>query len=95
MSNEANAAPQDGAAKETTAPAALVPSAQAPAATPAMSAPAPAVARKPIEEWQRQKVIVPWLFAFASTQHHWPVGRELTEAEFDAAIKAAFDVAFR
>ena len=93
MSNVTNAAPQEGAAKEIAAPATAAPNAPAPSPCPPPST--TAAVRKTVEQWQAEKIIVPWLFAFASTQNRWPVGRELTEAEFDAAIKAAFDVAFR
>jgi len=90
MSDDTKTAPAPGAATDTSVP-------PTPAATnaPPPAAPPTEPARKTIEQWQSEKVVLPWLFAFACTQNRWPQGRELTEAEFEAGIKAAFEIAFR
>ena len=53
------------------------------------------VLRKTIETWQVEKGVAQWLIAFVKILNRWPDGRELTADEFDAAIRSAFDVAFR
>ena len=94
MSEIESAAPAPGAATDTSAPTpAPTPTNAAPAAAPPPPPPGPI--RKPIEQWQIDKGVHGWLIAFACMQNRWPQGRELTEAEFDAAIQAAFDIAFR
>jgi len=100
MTENETAAPATGAATNTSAststantPSAAIASAAAPAAPPASPPAAPV--RKPVEQWQIEKGVHGWLVAFACTQNRWPHGRELTEAEFEAGINAAFEIAFR
>jgi hypothetical protein len=61
------------------------PEAPAPAPAPAPEAPA----RKPFEAWARAKKTPKWLLAAATAGERWPVGREVTEVEFDAATARA------
>ena len=54
--------------------------------------PEPATAssgRKPVEEHAKAKNTPAWLFAGAKAGEGWALGRELTEAEYDAAIERA------
>lgn len=44
---------------------------------------------RPIEEWREQLGTPDWLFAAARAKRGWPQGREVSEAEYRAAIKAA------
>lgn len=44
---------------------------------------------KTVEQWAAEKATPDWLLAAARAGNRWPVGRELTEQEFDAAIEAA------
>lgn len=44
---------------------------------------------RPIEEWQAQFATPDWLFAAARAKRGWPQGREVSEAEYRAAINAA------
>jgi len=64
---------------------------------------------KTVEEWARAKghlVVLPdgkpdprapdyWRFAAAKAGNNWPIGKELTEAQYDAAIDAAGKVEIR
>jgi hypothetical protein len=50
---------------------------------------APPAARRPFETWATEKQPAPWQAAAARTMRGWVIGREVTEAEFDDAIKAA------
>lgn len=43
---------------------------------------------KTVETWSEEKRTPAWLFAAARAKHRWPIGREVTEAEFDKAIAA-------
>jgi len=63
-------------------------------------APAP---KRTAEQWAEAKGFVPlligtrenpsfWKWAAAKAMLRWPIGAELTEAEFDAAIEAAANV---
>jgi hypothetical protein len=49
-------------------------------------------ARKPVETWAEEKRTPAWLLAAARVHENWPVGRELTEAEFDTALKRVASV---
>lgn len=44
---------------------------------------------KPFETWAAEKKTPDWLLAAAAASHQWPIGREMTEAQFDAAVEAA------
>ncbi len=44
---------------------------------------------KTAEEWAKEKRITRFDKAITWAKHRWPVGKELTEEAFDAAIKAA------
>ncbi len=57
--------------------------------------PKPGPARKPWEQWAKEKRAAAAELRTAKTLHRWPVGRELTEAEFDAALVAARNLVFR
>ena len=41
---------------------------------------------KTVEVWAQSKAIDALWFAMAKAYFRWPVGRELSEADFDAAI---------
>lgn len=43
--------------------------------------------KKTVEQWAEEKEIEPWLFAAAKAGHRWPEGRELTEEQFDEAVR--------
>jgi hypothetical protein len=72
------------------------------AATPAAD-PTPVVAKKTAEEWgaekkhtraqnragQKSAVMPDWRFAAAKAHEGWPVGKELSEAEYDDAVARA------
>jgi hypothetical protein len=57
---------------------------------PAPEAPAPE--RKPVEQWAAEKGTVAWKFAAAQAGERWPIGAELTEAEYTDAIERAANV---
>jgi hypothetical protein len=48
--------------------------------------------KKAVEEWAKEKNTPAWLFASAAALHGWPIGRELDESEFTAALDAAANV---
>jgi len=48
-----------------------------------------AIEFKTVEQWASEKSTPDWLFAAAKVGNRWPIGRELSEAEYDAAIKRA------
>ena len=50
---------------------------------------------KPIEIWVIGKQTPGWLFAAARVLRRWPAGKELSEEEFEAGIKAARDLVLR
>lgn len=50
------------------------------------------VEKKSAELWAKEKNTPNWLFAGTKALHAWPVGKELTAADYDAAISAALDV---
>ena len=97
MSDDTMATPAAGAATDTSVPSTAAATTPTPPATTVPTPPEPPAepARKPVEQWQLDKGVHGWLVAFAATQNRWPQGRELTEAEFDVGIKAAFEIAFR
>lgn len=41
----------------------------------------------PAETWAKEKSTPAWLFAAARAANRWPIGREMTESAYDAAIK--------
>lgn len=45
--------------------------------------------RLPVEQWAKQKLIPAWKFVVAKAHEQWPVGLQVTEAEFEAAVDAA------
>jgi hypothetical protein len=49
--------------------------------------------RKPFETWVEAKKPPAWLAAAARAMRGWPIGREVTEQEFDDALEAAGQVA--
>lgn len=51
--------------------------------------------RRPVEDWAKEKATPSPLFAFAKQLHRWPVGRPLTEAEYDAALARVSSIRFR
>ena len=60
---------------------------------PAASSAPPAV-RKPIEEWAQAKGHT-WQLASTTAHERWPQGLELTEAQYDDAVRRATGVALR
>lgn len=44
---------------------------------------------RPIEEWRERLGTPNWLFAAAKTKRDWPQGREVSETEYRAALRAA------
>ena len=59
---------------------------------PAQIAPAP---RKSWEQWAREKQTPRMERRCTAIMHRWPIGREMTEQDFDAAVHAAANVAIR
>ncbi len=51
--------------------------------------------RRPFEQWAEAKKTPAWKLAAAKAHENWPLGREVTEAAFDQAVRAACDVALR
>ena len=45
--------------------------------------------RKPFEQWAREKRTPLIDVRRTALMHRWPIGREVTEARFDASIEAA------
>lgn len=73
-------------AAETTAPAAEAkPPGEPPAADPI----------KTVEAWFEELGSPKWMFAGARMLHAWPIGRELTRADYEAALDAAANVVCR
>ena len=54
-----------------------------------------APARRPWEEWARQKGTGAAVLRSAAILRHWAIGKAVTEAEFDAAVEAARNLTFR
>lgn len=50
---------------------------------------------KTSETWCAEKGTPDWLYAGARVGNRWPVGQEMTEAKYDAAIDAAGKVESR
>lgn len=44
--------------------------------------------RKTVDEWAKIKGTLAMVLAGAKHHHRWPLGQELTEAEYDKAIAA-------
>jgi hypothetical protein len=44
---------------------------------------------KTAEEWAAEKKIEGWKFAAAKAGNAWPVGKELSEEDFDDAVEAS------
>lgn len=51
-----------------------------------------AAERKTAEAWAELRTTPAWLFAAARAYHGWPIGQELTAAEFDAAVEATASI---
>jgi hypothetical protein len=54
--------------------------------------------KKPAEQWAETKKHTgraAWKFAAARAAENWPVGAELTESEYDAAVNRALNVAVK
>ncbi len=51
--------------------------------------PTPPPERRPIEKHRDAKKTPEWLFRAAKAQRHWAQGAEVTEADFDLALKEA------
>lgn len=66
---------------------------KAPLASTDSTAPAalakPAAALRPFEEWAAVKKSAKWEVAAAKAMHRWPLGKEMSEADYDKAIVAA------
>lgn len=60
---------------------------------PTKSAAAPV--KKTVEAWAAAAKLPPWQFAAAKTMCHWPIGKELTEEEFNQAVAAARSIEIR
>lgn len=56
---------------------------------------APASAKLPLEQWATQHKIADWEVARVKLLQRWPIGREVTEQEFLAAVNAARNVQIR
>ena len=56
----------------------------------------PALAtRKAFELWGKEKSTPDWLLAGTAAGNRWAIGREVTEAEFDAAVHKAANTPMR
>lgn len=64
------------------------PDAQSPQDAP-QDAPAPAIERRPVETWARDRRTPAWVFAAAKVMHRWPEGLEVLPEDYDAACEAA------
>ena len=51
--------------------------------------------RRPVEDWAKEKATPPARFAFVKRLLRWPEGRQLTEAEYDAALARASSIRFQ
>lgn len=51
--------------------------------------------RKTWEQWAKEKHARAGELLSAKTLHRWPVGKQITEADFDAALTAARNLVFR
>lgn len=50
---------------------------------------AEAVVKKTVEQWRDEKLPSVWKHAAAAAHNAWPVGKELTSEEYDAALERA------
>lgn len=50
---------------------------------------------KTVEAWAEELGSPKWKFAGARMLHAWPIGRELTRADYEAALDAAANVVCR
>jgi hypothetical protein len=76
---------------EAPKPASTGTSVSAPNATPSPAA----GGVKPFEQWAKAKRTEAWWVAGAAMHAGWAVGREVTEADYDAAVDAAKKVEVR
>lgn len=53
------------------------------------------VSRLPAEEWSRRKGTPAWAFAAAKTKAGWALGQEVTEEEYERAVRAALEEVIR
>jgi hypothetical protein len=51
--------------------------------------------RRTVEEWARAKSAEPWQYAAARAMRRWPIGFEMTEADFEAALHEAAHIPLR
>jgi hypothetical protein len=47
------------------------------------------------EHWAKTKATPVWLFRAAKAREHWPIGAELTEAQYDAALAGVLNITVR
>lgn len=47
---------------------------------------------KPFEQWAEAKKTPDWLLAATKASADWPMGREVTETEFDEAVDRALNL---
>jgi hypothetical protein len=50
---------------------------------------------RPYDEWARAKATERWWIAAAAMHARWALGREVNEAEYDAAVRAAKGIEVR
>ena len=86
--NSSETAPEGTAPTESAPPAEAPVVSVAPPATVTPAAPS-APERKPWETWATAKKLAAWQLAAARYHARWPVGQEVSEAVFDAAVKTA------
>jgi hypothetical protein len=55
-------------------------------------APESAPERRTFEAWAAEKKTAAWQAAAARAMRAWAIGREVTEAEFDEAVRAAGEI---
>lgn len=83
----------DELAAETASPLSEVPAEQAAPAATEVPARDPSVpdeeGRCTAEVWAAKNKTPDWLFAATKACHGWPIGKELTEPEYAAAVTAA------
>lgn len=51
--------------------------------------------KRTAEGWADEKKVPAWQFAAAKAHESWPQGYEVTEEEFEQAVKAACGIALR
>lgn len=47
---------------------------------------------KPFEVWAAEKKTPDWLLAATKASQDWPIGREMTEAAFDAGVERGLNL---